>query len=71
MSDHDIAQVPSTANPRRMVWAVRCVICRRWIRLGTPTREATERILGTEPAVHADCKDKPSVKTPTLEGLDL
>jgi hypothetical protein len=52
-----------------MVWAIGCPICKKPIPLGIDQDKARE-LAATVP-VHPDCRDKPSVRTPTLDGLDL
>lgn len=70
MTDLELAQIPSRRDERRLVWAARCVICRAWIRLATPTREATEALYRDAPPIHAECRGIPSARTPTLDGLE-
>jgi len=71
MTEIEIAQVPSQRRPGRFVWAARCVICRVWIPLAADDRAGVERILGDNLPVHAECKDKPSTTTPTMDGINL
>lgn len=70
---HELARIPTDTNSRRLVWVVRCVICRGWMKLGpssTPRVEIETR-LGDKPDVHADCRDRPSATTPTIDGLEI